>query len=328
MLMYSTAAMLIGFILDMLLGDPRGIPHVVTAMGKLISLLEKVLRNLFPDTPRGALHAGRMLVFIMLLVCTLLPLCLLKALYYISPLTGMAAEGLICWQLIAAKDLKAESMAVYERLQANDLAGARKAVSMIVGRDTHSLDTDGVTRAAVETIVENTSDGVTAPMIYMALGGAALGCVYKAVNTMDSMIGYKNERYINFGRASAKLDDVLNFIPARLSAELMIFACSLTGLNRKNARRIYIRDRRKHPSPNSAHTEAVCAGALEVRLAGDAWYFGKLHKKPFIGDDIRPIEPEDIPRANRLMLATSALMLVLCLFIRIAIAGGIYYASL
>ncbi len=328
MVIYSAGAMLLGFILDMLLGDPRGIPHIVIAMGRLIALLENKLRAAFPKSARGELLSGLTLVLIMLLAWSALPLLVLYSLYRVSPWAGVIMEGVLCWQLIAARDLKDESMAVYERLAANDLSGARKAVSMIVGRDTMALDEAGVTRAAVETIAENTSDGVIAPMFYMLLGGGVLGCVYKAVNTMDSMVGYKNEKYLYFGRAAARLDDVLNFIPARLSAELMILSSRIIGLNSKNARRIYLRDRRKHPSPNSAHTEAVCAGALEVRLAGNAWYFGQLYKKPYIGDDIRPIEPEDIPRANRLMLTTSVLMLLLCLAVRIIIAGGMYYGAL
>lgn len=328
MLIFDTAAILTGFILDMLIGDPRGIPHIVIGMGKLIAALEKALRKVFLKTPQGERLAGSVLVIIMLFICTLLPLCIFMALYRLSPWAGMAAEALICWQLIAAKDLKTESMAVYERLSAHDLPGARRAVSMIVGRDTAALDETGVTKAAVETVAENTSDGVIAPLFYMLLGGGVLGCMYKAVNTMDSMVGYKNERYIDFGRTAAKLDDALNFIPARLSAELMILACRITGLNAVNARRIYLRDRYNHASPNSAHTEAVCAGALGVRLAGDAYYFGKLHKKPCIGDDIRPVEAEDIRRANKLMMATSALMLVLILLIRAIVIGGTYYAAL
>ena len=328
MLIYTTFAILLGFMLDMLLGDPQGIPHIIVGMGRLIAVLEKLLRSILPNSPKGERIAGTVLVLLMLLICTALPLCILAVLYRLSPCAGVGAESLLCWQLIAAKDLKKESMAVYERLKANDLMGARKAVSMIVGRDTQALDETGVTKAAVETVAENTSDGVIAPLFYIMLGGGVLGCMYKAVNTMDSMVGYKNDKYLHFGRTAAKLDDVLNFIPARLAAELMIFACRFTGFNTKNARRIYLRDRFNHASPNSAHTEAVCAGALEIRLAGDAWYFGILHKKPFIGDDIRPVEAEDIRRANRLMTAASVLMLALTLLVRAMVIGGLYYASL
>ncbi len=327
MLMASTAALVSGVVLDLIFGDPRGIPHIVVGMGNLIALLETVLRKAFKKTSKGERAAGIFLVVAMIVLCTALPFTLLYIAYRASLWLGAALEALICWQLIAIKDLKVESMAVYTALVSNDLPGAGKAVSMIVGRDTEALDKAGVTRAAVETVAENTGDGVIAPLFYMMLGGGTLGCLYKAVNTMDSMVGYKNAAYIHFGRAAAKLDDGLNFIPARLAAWLMILACRFTGLDAKNARRIYLRDRQNHASPNSAHTEAACAGALNVRLAGDADYFGELHKKPYIGDDIRPIYASDIPKANRLMFATSILMLLVALLVRILV-GGVLYATL
>jgi adenosylcobinamide-phosphate synthase len=220
-------------------------------------------------------------------------------------------EGFICYQLLATKSLKYESMKVYKELKNNDLEGARNKVSMIVGRDTKALTEEGITKATVETIAENTSDGIIAPMIYMIIGGAPLGLFYKAVNTMDSMVGYKNDKYFYFGRASAKLDDVLNYIPARISAYLMIVASFILKMNGKNAYKIYKRDRYNHASPNSAHTEAVCAGALEVQLAGDAYYFGKLYKKKTIGDALRPIEYDDIRRANLLLYVTSIIGIIL-----------------
>ena len=185
------------------------------------------------------------------------------------------------------------------------------AVSMIVGRDTENLTVEGVTKAAVETVAENTNDGVIAPLIYMLIGGPILGFVYKAVNTMDSMLGYKNEKYLYFGRVAAKMDDVAGFIPARISALLMILASCLLGMDGKNALWIWKRDRRKHASPNAAQTEAVCAGALQVQLAGDAWYFGKKHEKDTIGDPIRDIEPKDILRSEKLMIGTEVLTFLL-----------------
>ena len=191
-----------------------------------------------------------------------------------------------------------------------DLPGARRAVSMIVGRDTENLTAEGVTKAAVETVAENTSDGVTAPLLFLLIGGAPLGFLYKAVNTMDSMLGYKNEKYLYFGRIPAKMDDVFNYIPARLTAWFMVVAAFLTGMDGENAWKIYLRDKRKHASPNSAQSEAVCAGALDVQLAGDAVYFGKVYKKDYIGDAIRKIEPEDILRAGKLMYMTTILMMV------------------
>ena len=227
-----------------------------------------------------------------------------------SPAAGFILETFWCYQIFAARCLVSESGKVYERLKEKDLPGSRKAVSMIVGRDTENLSFEGVTKAAVETVAENTSDGVTAPLLYLLLGGAPLGFLYKAVNTMDSMLGYKNETYLYFGRIPAKMDDLFNYIPARLTAWFMVLASFLTGLNGKNAWKIYRRDCRKHASPNSAQSEAVCAGALDVQLAGDAVYFGKIHKKEFIGDPFRKIEAEDIPRAGRLMYVTTVLMLL------------------
>ena len=311
-------AMILGFLTDLAVGDPRGIPHIVILMGRMIAGLEKILRKIFPDTPAGKRAAGAVLVLLM----ALFALCaggLLRLLYGVNFWLGLLCESLLFWQLIAVKDLRVESMAVCERLKAGDLEGARKAVSMIVGRDTDVLDEAGVTRAAVETVAENTSDGIVAPMFWMAVGGATMALLCKAVNTMDSMVGYKNEKYIDFGRCAAKTDDLVNWIPARLAARLMILATRFTGLDTANAKKIYLRDRYKHASPNSAHTEAVCAGALGLRLAGDAVYFGELHKKEYIGDDLRPIEPEDIARANRLTLATSWLCLLFCLALRFVI---------
>lgn len=322
-LLFATGALAAGFIIDLVLGDPQGWPHLIRGFGWLIKTFERLF---YPVEDKRL--AGVLLVACTLLSCTGLPALLLLCAWRISPWAYFVVESLLCWQLLAARSLQAESCAVYDALAAGDLAKARHAVSMIVGRDTAQLDEAGVARAAVETIAENASDGVIAPLFYMLLGGAAFGCMYKAANTMDSMVGYKNEKYLDFGRAAAKLDDALNFIPARLAAKLMIFACRFTGFNRENARRIYWRDRLNHASPNSAHTEAVCAGALEIRLAGDAWYFGKLHKKPYIGDDIRPIEAEDIRRANRLMLGAAALMFALILLMRAIVIGGFCYAAL
>ena len=225
--------------------------------------------------------------------------------------------------MLAAKSLKQAGMSVYKPLKNGDVDGARKSVSMIVGRDTESLDDIGITKAAVETVAENTSDGVIAPLIYMAIGGGVLGCVYKAINTMDSMVGYKNDRYINFGRFAAKLDDIANYIPSRISAYLMIFASKIVGYNSRNAYRIFKRDSRNHASPNSAQTESVVAGALEIQLAGDAYYFGKLYKKPFIGDSIKQIKYDNIADSIKLMYMTSVISAVL--FVGLKVAVGVVY---
>lgn len=306
-------ALAIGFALDLVVGDPHWLPHPIRLVGRLISGLERILRRVFPATPKGEHAAGVVLVVLVCTISTACAIALLVLCGMASPWLALAVESIMCYQMLATKALKDESMKVYDALAAGDLAAARSAVSMIVGRDVERLDAAGVTRAAVETVAENASDGVVAPLLFMAVGGAPLGVFYKAVNTMDSMVGYRNEKYRYFGTAAARFDDVLNFIPARLSGVLMVCAASIARLDAKGAWRIFLRDRRKHASPNSAHTEAACAGALDVALAGDAWYFGKLVEKPTIGDALRPVEAADIVRANRLLYATASLSLVLCL---------------
>ena len=312
----SGLAVLGGFVLDAVFGDPAWLPHPVVLMGKCISKLEKTLRARFPKTQQGELLAGAVLAFCLPVGTFLLTsaVCLLAA--KISPWLGLAVQMFWCGQALAAKGLVQESRNVYGELVKPDLPAARKAVSRIVGRDTENLTAEGVTKAAVETVAENASDGVIAPLLYMLLGGAPLALTYKAVNTMDSMVGYKNETYLYFGRAAAKLDDVANYIPSRLAALLWAAAAALTGSDAKGAWRIWRRDRRNHASPNSAQTESACAGALGVQLAGPAYYFGEYYPKPTIGDALRPIEPQDILRADRMMYAASILALVLGLVIR------------
>jgi adenosylcobinamide-phosphate synthase len=299
-----------GFVLDQIFGDPRWLYHPVRAIGCLISFLEKGFRKIFPASEQGELMAGIFFAWSVILITTGIPLLLLLPAWRVNSRLAFALCVFWDYQLLAARSLKTESMRVYDALREKDLPKARQAVSMIVGRDTERLDEEGVAKAAVETVAENTSDGVLAPMLFLALGGPVLGFFYKSVNTLDSMVGYKNERYLYFGRFSAKLDDVLNWIPARMSGLLMVLASPLFGFSGKAAFRIYRRDRRKHASPNSAHTEAAAAGALGVQLAGNAWYFGKLYEKPSIGDPTRPVEYEDIRRVNRLMYGTSALALL------------------
>lgn len=314
-----TLPMLIGFIIDIILGDPYSLPHPIRAIGTLISKFEKFVRSRFNNLRKG----GVFLAVAVIAISTLAPLLILILCYRINVILGVAIESVMCWQLVAARCLQKESMKVYRAILENDTEKARKAVSMIVGRDTAVLDGNGIIKAAVETVAENTSDGVTAPMMYISAGGAALGFLYKAVNTMDSMIGYKNEKYADIGRFAARLDDLLNYIPSRLTALAMILSAYLLRLDGKNAFHIWKRDRRKHASPNSAQTESVCAGALDIRLAGDAYYFGELHKKEFIGDDIRPPESEDIRRANRLMYCTSVIVLIISAAARAFILGGL-----
>lgn len=327
-LLWSFGALVTGFILDILFGDPEHFPHIVRWMGTLISALEKWLRRRLPATEKGEKAGGILLVITVVLLCTTLPLALLFFCYGLFPLAGYAVESFLCWQCLAAKSLKTESMKVYYSLVGNDLEGARKHVSMIVGRDTGALERDGILRAAVETVAENASDGVSAPLLWIMLGGAPLGCLYKAVNTMDSMIGYKNDRYLHFGRAAAKLDDVFNYIPARVCALLMIAAAFFLKFDGRAGFCIWRRDGRKHPSPNSAQTEAACAGALGVRLAGPISYFGKMRDKPYIGDAVRPICAEDIRKANWLLYATSFLTFLIVVLFRLFFLGVIAFGAL
>ena len=298
-MIYHMIALGLGFCLDLLLGDPYWLPHPIRVIGNFIGILEKRM-NKKECSEKYLVRAGIGMVALVLLTVLMVTALLLILAYRIHPVAGVILEMIMTYQILATKCLKVESMKVYKALKKDDLEGARYAVSMIVGRDTQVLDATGVAKAAVETVAENTSDGVIAPLIYLAIGGPILGFMYKAINTMDSMVGYKNDKYMYFGRCAAKLDDVVNYIPARISALLMIAVSFLPGkaYDGKGAWRIWRRDRRKHASPNSAQTEAVCAGSLGVQLAGDASYFGKIVKKPTIGDAHRPVEYEDIKRAN------------------------------
>ena len=312
---YHIFAFIAGFVLDLLIGDPHFIPHPVRLIGSLISFCDKRLNcdagyNISEKKLNLIKYKrGMLLAFTVIFATFAISVIIIVAAYSINLYAGIIAEAVMTWQILATKCLRVESMRVYDALRTDGVDAGRRAVSMIVGRDTSVLDAAGVTRAAVETIAENTSDGVIAPMLYTAIGGPVLGFVYKAVNTMDSMLGYKNDKYMYFGRFAARLDDVVNFIPARISAYLMIAAAFIGGrqFDGRNAYRIFKRDRFNHASPNSAQTESVCAGALRVQLAGDAVYFGKLVKKKYIGDGLREIEYEDIKRANRLMYITAFL---------------------
>ena len=306
----SLLALVLGFILDLIIGDPHGLYHPIRLVGNLIALLEKRM-NRKKDSPNQQMVMGWLMALIVITLSSGIPLLLLLLAYRIHPVCRLILETIMCWQLLATKSLKDESMKVYRKLKKHDLQGSRHAVSMIVGRDTEVLDESGVTKAAVETVAENTSDGVIAPMLYMAIGGAFLGWMYKSINTMDSMVAYKNERYLYFGRIPAYLDDIANYIPARLAGVMMILASFIVRLDGAHAFAIFKRDRYNHASPNSAQTEAVMAGALNVQLAGDAWYFGELHKKKTIGDDPRPVETEDIVRANKLLYGTAVVSLVI-----------------
>ena len=305
------AVCLTGCILDFVLGDPYWLYHPVRLIGALIAKCEQICRRVANGSKWRLLIGGGVIFVVVLLVSTAVPAGVLYLAEKIHPLLSFGLESFWCYQILAARSLQTESMKVCRELKKQDLPAARKAVSMIVGRDTDSLDAEGVTKAAVETVAENTSDGVIAPLLFLLIGGAPLGFAYKAVNTMDSMLGYKEETYLYIGRTAAKADDVVNYIPARISALLMIAGAFLCGMDGKQAWKIFRRDRRKHASPNSAQTESVCAGALGIQLAGDACYFGKRYKKERIGDPLRSVEAEDIKRAALLMYATEILTLFL-----------------
>ena len=299
-------------LLDLILGDPHWMPHPVRWMGAMIAELEKGLRSLLPKTPGGERLGGILMALLVGGTFCGGSALLLWALAQISPWLAWGAEVWLTYQLLAARALERESMAVYPCLVSGDLPAARTAVSRIVGRDTQSLDEAGVAKAAVETVAENTCDGVVAPLIFLWLGGLPLGMLYKAVSTMDSMVGYRNARYQFFGWAGARLDDLFNLIPARLAGLSMCLAAAvLPGYSGRGSLRIFLRDRKQHKSPNSAHTEAACAGAMDIQLAGDASYGGKLVQKPTLGDPLRPVEPQDIPRACRLMYADALVVLAL-----------------
>ena len=316
--MYVTCAVLLGFLLDWIFGDPQKLPHPICAVGKLVSLSEKLLRRIFPKTPRGLTSAGVLLWIIVCGVSFAVPFFLLRWLRDVNFWLGFSVEALLCWTLFARKSLADAGVHVYSALD-ESLDAGRKAVAMYVGRDTGALDKEGVIKAAVETVAENTTDGVVSPMIFMLIGGAPLGFLYKAVNTLDSMVGYHNDKYEYLGKFSARMDDMFNFIPARLTAACMIAGAGMLHLDNRNALRIYRRDRSGHKSPNAGQTESVCAGALHVQLGGDASYFGKTVKKAAFGDPDREINRGDILRSIDLMTAASVLALVLCAVIRLTV---------
>lgn len=319
---YHMIAFFCGFLLDLLLGDPYFLPHPIRLIGSLIGKVEKrFLGKEKEQNHAREFRQGIWMVIIVLGSTVVVSAFILFLAYWLHPYTGMIVETIMTYQILATKCLKVESMKVYKCLKDQNVEEARKAVSMIVGRDTACLNEEGIAKAAIETVAENTSDGVIAPMLYTAIGGPIFGFFYKAINTMDSMIGYKNEKYLYFGRVAAKLDDFVNFIPARVSAYFMIAASFLGGksFSRRHAFYIYKRDNRKHASPNSAQTESVCAGALRIQLAGDASYFGKVVKKPYIGEALRKVEYEDIKRVNQLLYLTAWISEIVCLLLMMLI---------
>ena len=310
-----------GFALDLLFGDPAWLPHPVVAMGRYIERFECFVRARLPKTPKGELLGGTLLALSLplLTLAVTLGACLLARRIHWG--AELALQMFWCWQALAAKGLAKESKNVYRVLKSEDLPAARTAVARIVGRDTERLDAEGVAKAAVETVAENFSDGVAAPMLCMFLGGAPMAMLYKSINTMDSMVGYKSEKYLYFGRISAKLDDVANYLPSRIAALFLIVAAALTGQDAKSAWHVWRRDAHKHLSPNAGQTEAACAGALGVQLGGDAWYFGEKHEKAALGDKKRPCTSEDILKTNRMMYCGSVLLCLVCAAARFAVIG-------
>ena len=309
--MLHLAAIIGGFILDLIFGDPHWLPHPICLIGNLIGFLERNLRPKLAPNKTALLVGGALMVIIVLVISFVVPMAILLAAAMVSPWLAFALETIMCYQIFATKCLRDESMKVYDALHKQDLADARVKLSWIVGRDTQNLDEEEITKGAVETVAENTADGIIAPMLYMFLGGVPLAFLYKGINTMDSMVGYKNDKFLYFGRCAAKLDDLANLIPARITGLVMIVAAFLLGLDGKNAWKVFWRDRYNHLSPNSAMTESVTAGALNIQLGGDHFYFGKLVHKDTIGDDIRPVCPEDIVKTNNLLYVTAVLCLVL-----------------
>lgn len=309
--MMTLGAIVAGFILDLIFGDPHWLPHPICLIGNLIGFLEKKLRRLLAPGKTALLLGGALMVVIVLSLSFAVPYAVLMLAEQVNPWLRFALETIMFYQIFATKCLRDESMKVYTALHNNDLEDARVKLSWIVGRDTKELTTEEVTKGAVETVAENTADGIIAPMFYMFIGGAPLAFLYKGINTMDSMVGYKNDKFLYFGRCAAKLDDVANFIPARITGILMILASYFLNMNAAGAWKIFWRDRYNHLSPNSAMTESVTAGALNIQLGGDHYYFGKLVHKDTIGDNIRPVEAEDIVAVNNLLYMTAVISLLL-----------------
>ncbi|WP_293832387.1 adenosylcobinamide-phosphate synthase CbiB [uncultured Phascolarctobacterium sp.] len=309
--MMTLGAIVAGFILDLIFGDPHWLPHPICLIGNLIGFLEKNLRRLLAPGKTALLLGGALMVVIVLSLSFAVPYAVLMLAEQVNPWLRFALETIMFYQIFATKCLRDESMKVYTALHNNDLEDARVKLSWIVGRDTKELTTEEVTKGAVETVAENTADGIIAPMFYMFIGGAPLAFLYKGINTMDSMVGYKNDKFLYFGRCAAKLDDVANFIPARITGILMILASYFLNMNAAGAWKIFWRDRYNHLSPNSAMTESVTAGALNIQLGGDHYYFGKLVHKDTIGDNIRPVVAEDIVAVNNLLYMTAVISLLL-----------------
>ena len=307
----TAVSLLSAGLLDLLLGDPHRLPHPVRWIGRLINGLEKVL---YPEnrSDRSEFCAGCIVCMLVVFLCGGSVYLVFLSLQKWSPIAGLIGETIIGCYCISARSLVQEADKVRRFLAVQDLSSARKALSMIVGRDTENLDEDGIVRATVETVAENIVDGIVSPVFYLALGGPVAAMAFKAVSTMDSMIGYRNERYRRFGTCAARLDDALNFVPARVAAFLLIpCAAFILRYDWKKSIRIVRRDRLKHESPNSAHGEAAVAGALGLRLGGEAFYRGIRSEKPYLGDRDGLFHPDAVIRVNRIAVVVTLLVLLL-----------------
>ncbi|QEK11808.1 cobalamin biosynthesis protein CobD [Crassaminicella thermophila] len=314
-----------GYFADLIWGDPYWIPHPIRFIGMGIKNTENFLRKFCKNSNDEKL-LGILLTLIIVSCSYLITFLLIKIAGWINPYFGHFLEAFLIFQILASKSLDTESRKVLNQLKKGDLKESRKYLSYIVGRETNELNEDEIIRATVETIAENASDGIIAPLFFIFIGGAPLGIAYKAVNTLDSMVGYKNEKYLYFGWASAKFDDLINYIPARLTALFMVIASFLRGYDWKNSIRIIKRDRKNHKSPNCAYPESAVAGALRIQIGGTNTYFGKKVYKPTIGDSLRALEREDIDKSIKIMYTTSAVAMIVFLiikFILLLLLGGV-----
>ena len=294
----------IGFLLDLIIGDPQNPYHPVRIIGYICKWVEKIFRSLLKNKLK---IAGGLTWITVVSVVYFISFLIVKLGFIVNNTFGIVISGIIIYFCIATKSLKVEGLKVIRYIIKDDIEGARIQLSYIVGRDTKSLDKTSIIRAVIETVAENMSDGIIAPLFYAGLGGAPLAIAYKAVNTMDSMFGYKNEKYKDFGYFSAKLDDVFNYIPARLTGFFIIIVSFILRMNWKNSYKIYMRDKNNHSSPNSAHPESAVAGALGIKLGGPNYYFGKLVNKQTIGDNLEEIEVKHLNKVNEILYGVAIL---------------------
>lgn len=324
MLMNSLCALALGFVLDMALGDPNGLLYPLTLIKKLVKSLENTLRKAYADSPEAQNMAGVMLIVMTLIICLGISAALLVVCYKINVVLGIVMEGILCWVSLSAKYLKNTAQGIFRSARSGNIASARRYLKKISCREVDELDMDGAIKCAVEVVSENTTDWIIAPIFWICIFGGMGGIFCRCINIMDNTVGYKTENCRHFGKIPAKLDDVIMFIPARLAALLMRINVSFLQLDSKNAARIYRRDRRKSPSPNSGCTQAVCAGALGISVGGDEYYDGQLVRKSAIGVSSKPAEADDVFWANQLCIGTAAYGIIFAAIIRTALYVAFY----